>query len=332
LALLAKQKYTNVFLWWRSTLNRLVQVSKEFARWQVNLKREQLHYYQTLLTEAVRAFVEGTIPIDQVRKLQAMLLQLYAINKKGVQVRSKFFANGFHENPTFFHIQKERKRGGRKYIKSFSTELGEQVHGKEIYPAIYQQYRSMFAMVPIQTQSIDTLLVDGLMPVLSPDDRADLAVPFTIEEVSQALRLVNHKATAGVTGFNTQWVWHFKALLVPELVNVFNYIWTHYKSDMLFWQSIGIMLAKNQDVTSISNSRLIHLFNFEYKILTKCLQLRIMKCIMPILHPNQCGLPTSPPISVILAQLREVIHHAHLFNEEHAAILTLDISRAFDDL
>jgi exonuclease III len=331
-AVLRKTKYVNRFLWWRYTMNRLEQVSKEYCRWKAKLKYDQLYYYQGLLSEAVEAFIQGTGTLDAVRKFQAMIVKLYTNQKKGVLLRSKFNAVGIEEPPTYIHVKKERNRGGKKFISTFVNERGEIARGKAVYKAIYRQYSEVFANTPINEKVLSEFLAEVHMPVLTQDAHTLLEAPFTAEEVTQALKLVNHKATAGSSGINAQWAWQFKHLIVSDLVQVFNYIWEHSKSDKKFWESIGILLPKNTATTSINNSRLIHLFNWEYKVLTKCVQIRMFQCIMPILHPAQCGLPTSPPLHFILSQIREVIHHAHVLKEEQAAILSLDISRAFDDL
>jgi hypothetical protein len=204
--------------------------------------------------------------------------------------------------------------------------------GKEVYHAIYTQYSEVFLSSKVNVEVLTKFLASVNLPLISEEDQRLLEANFTAEEILTALKSMNHSATAGETGLNVKWVLHFKHLFINDFVQVCNYIWDNYKSDSKFWSSIGILISKNTGAPSIDNSRLIHLFNWEYKVITKCIQRRLLSCIKEIIHPNQCGLPQSPPISFLLAQIREFIHHANLLQEKQAAILLLDISRAFDDL
>ena len=91
------------------------------------------------------------------------------------------------------------------------------------------------------------------------------------------------------------------------------------------------MPKKDKDLLDIKNYRPISLLTVDYKIIAKTMANRLKNCIDSVIHPDQSGFLKGRNIGNNVRLLLDVIEYTD-FNKLPAAVLLLDIEKAFDSV
>jgi retron-type reverse transcriptase len=91
------------------------------------------------------------------------------------------------------------------------------------------------------------------------------------------------------------------------------------------------LVPKINSPASMNYFRPISLLNCVTKIVTKLLENRLQKVIIPLVHTNQYGFIKSRTIQNCLAWAFEYIYHCH-HSKRQIVILKLDFTKAFDTI
>jgi len=98
-------------------------------------------------------------------------------------------------------------------------------------------------------------------------------------------------------------------------------------SPSLYEAHVCLLLKKEKDSTGPANYRPISLLNFDHKILTKVLAIRLNKYIATIIHPDQAGFIPGRLSFFNVRQLLNVMYSDRTDNIQ-AAVMTLDAQKA----
>ena len=94
---------------------------------------------------------------------------------------------------------------------------------------------------------------------------------------------------------------------------------------------ITLLPKKDKDLLDIKNYRPISLLTVDYKIIAKTMANRLKNCIDSVIHPDQSGFLKGRNIGNNVRLLLDVIEYTD-FNKLPAAVLLLDIEKAFDSV
>ncbi len=99
----------------------------------------------------------------------------------------------------------------------------------------------------------------------------------------------------------------------------------------LYEANISLILKKNKDETDRASYRPIALQNFDRKVVTKILAIRLNKHLSSIIHPDQTGFI---PVRLSLFNAPRLLNtiYANHTKANEAAILSLDAQKAFDQV
>lgn len=90
-------------------------------------------------------------------------------------------------------------------------------------------------------------------------------------------------------------------------------------------------IYKKKDKREISNYWPITLHNTDYKLLTKCLAIQLMKHIPSMIHPNQAGFIPNRSIFDHVRLAKSIINYAEVMDIDRA-IVALDQEKAYDKI
>ena len=331
--LFLKRHYFYATSWWEKVVSHFTFVSKTYIRQNTHERNERCYYCQQLLDAAVSEFCQGRIGVEEVRRLQAQLYQVLHEYKQGVKIRSNFQQLGITEEANYKHLEQERRRGKMQYWTQYCQRDGSLVQGHAIYKSVYNDFRdALQTIAPPNHDAISAWLDQFTFPQLSHDEVSTLMDDFTLNELEVAITQMNRRTSAGLSGMNLAWLYHFRHLLFPELIIIFNEIKNTHRSNARFWTALGVLLVKQPGVPAFDNVRLISIFSMAYKLLTKCIQLRLKRTIIRVLHPSQGGISGTNPMAFILSQLRELIQYKDMFKGPAVGIMLVDLQRAFDNV
>ena len=107
--------------------------------------------------------------------------------------------------------------------------------------------------------------------------RADLDLPFTIEELNSILSKTATNKSPGLDGLLYEFYVIFKDTLSPTLLEIYNGILENiiYPADMDFNHSVTILLPKKGDAKFLDNWRPLSLSNYDGKMLSKMIANRL---------------------------------------------------------
>jgi len=114
----------------------------------------------------------------------------------------------------------------------------------------------------------------------------------TIQELTEALKLMNRNKSPGPDGLTAELYSFFWSSLGPVLVQVLNE--SYRESELCESTNVSVtrLVHKSDDKRDLKNWRPISLFNLDYKIGSKALSLRLSKVLEVIIDSDQsCSVP-----------------------------------------
>ncbi len=121
-------------------------------------------------------------------------------------------------------------------------------------------------------------LLDGL-PTLSPEQRADLELPFTQGEVQEAVEAAASSKAPGLDGLSYEFYKYTFGFVVSPLLDGLNAMLNGGLLSPSLRHGVVRLLPKVPGVPMALQLRLITLLNTDYKLLTKMM----VACLLPLL-------------------------------------------------
>jgi hypothetical protein len=269
-----------------------------------------------------------TVPETNFRNiLKAHLLKLLDYKRIYWQKRCtvRWFQVG-DGNTQFFHtVATERYR--RNSIATIKLEDGTVVEdhvGKEA--ALFLAYKQRLGC-----SDPPNMLFDLEAIIKKVEGLEELTVPFTTDEIDQAVKEMPTDRAPGPDGFNGCFLkscWHIVKHDFYKLIMDF------YEGDLdLESLNTGFitLIPKCQSPETVNDYRPITLLNCCLKLLTKLLANRLQRVILRIVHKNQYGFLRSRSIQDCIAWAFEYIHQCQSSGRK-VLLLKLDFAKAFDTI
>ena len=154
----------------------------------------------------------------------------------------------------------------------------------------------------------------------------------TLEECGKALYNMKNGKSPGCDGFTTEFCKFFWVNIKYLVVDSINY--AHSTGKLSVDQKRGVITLipkKDKTRTLLKNWRPISLLNTDYKILAKCLALRLHKVLPSIINSDQTGFIKGRYIGENIRTIADIIQFTSLRNMP-GIILLLDFEKAFDTI
>lgn len=155
---------------------------------------------------------------------------------------------------------------------------------------------------------------------------------FTVRDLEAALKTMKAGKSPGPDGLPAEFYRRFWPIIGNWLLKSFLSSFEKGRlSTEQYRGAVTLIPKKNKDKRFIDGWRPITLLNLDYKILAKCLALRIRDVIPKLIDLDQSGFVYGRYIGVNLRNTQDVISH-FLGEEEGGLVVSVDFAAAFDTL
>ena len=265
----------------------------------------------------------------EILEAEASLLALLNDELEGRKIRSRIKWMEEGETPSSFFLKSENQKFQKHFMSSVWNAEGREVFSLPDLIAAHEYfYSALFSDEPIDDDSQD-LLISYISRSLSEEDRELCEGLVTLQELTEALKLMNRNKSPGPDGLTVEFYSLFWESLGPLLVEVLNESYRESELCESMKVSVTRLVHKSDDKRNLKNWRPISLLNLDYKIGSKALSLRLSKVLEGIIDSDQsCSVPNRSIFSN-LALLRDTLSYIE-WSGEKGILVSLDQEKAFD--
>ena len=275
---------------------------------------------------------------DALYKRENILLQIDLFEQertKSAQTRARMRWVEEGDKNTKFFLNLEKSKANAKLIPKLVLEdnviLTDQFEILNAQKKYYEELYSDDHYSVNTAEETDLFLEHCNAPKLNDEQVVHCEGDVTTEEMANALKNMNNGSSPGLDGLSTEFMKVFWCKLYLILVNAFNT--SFQKGTLSYSQSSAVITlvhkGKELPKSNLSSWRPISLTNTDYKILAKCLAIRLSAVIPSIVSDDQVGYVKGRNISTNLRIIDDVIDHLRIKNRT-GVLLALDFSKAFD--
>ncbi len=307
------------------------QKNKERREFKCNLESELKKVENDLQTHL------SSDKLELYESLKAELEKVTEFETNGAILRSRVEWAEAGEKNTKYFLNLEKKNAIDKLITQLELSDGTLISDpkaileeeKRFYVNLYSDTDQKDAA--IWQEAIESFTSDGVTP-LSDANKDICEGLITEKECVECLREMKRGKSPGSDGFTVefyQFFWqHIKDLVVESI----NYGYNNGELSVDQKRGIITLIPKKGKIrTLLKNWRPISLLNTDYKILTKCLALRLHKVLPSIIDLDQTGFLKGRYIGENIRTVADIIEYTSIKNQP-GIILLLDFEKAFDTI
>jgi hypothetical protein len=269
------------------------------------------------------------IPIE----METIKLELELINNEKTKAsifRSKCDWSEHGEKNSKFFLNLEKHNYSNKTISKLEVNNKEIIDEKEINENIKDYYQQLYSKTDCNMQLLDDISID--LPKLSENDMIKTNGSITETEALKALKTLSNGKTPGIDGLTTdfyKFFWNNIKSLVLQSIN-----YAYKKGEMSKDQKLGIISLspkKNKIRLLLKNWRPITLLTVDYKIIAKCLAIRLEDILPHYISQNQFGYVKDRYIGEnirCVIDINEICKN----NNIQGLALQIDFEKAFDSI
>ncbi len=166
---------------------------------------------------------------------------------------------------------------------------------------------------------------------LKDNERIELDMPISVEELDKALDKANIKSAPGVDGFSYRFIKCFWNIYRYPLFAVATDGLEDNSLPSFFKTAIIKLIPKKGDVTHIKNWRPISLLSNFYKIISWVINTRLQKIVDRVMSRAQKGFTKSRQIQEVIINVMETMDYCSK-NGIKGVIVSIDQAKAFDSV
>ena len=198
------------------------------------------------------------------------------------------------------------------YEKLYTSSLGKETEDIVVKESFFNESERVAKLTEVDRESCEGLI--------------------TAAELRECLKTFSRNKTPGMDGFSFEFYLTFWDVIESLLINCFNF--SYESGEMSITQRQGVITLipkKDRNVELLKNWRPLAMLNFDYKLLTKCLALRLKTVLHKIIHKDQTGFLKERYIG---ENINKVLNISSIIKESNlnAYLMTVDFEKAFDYL
>lgn len=227
----------------------------------------------------------------------------------------------------FFQNMMDRKQTIE--LDQIQLQTGEILTGSILESYLREYYQEQFA--PNNTSNESDAFFNEI-PKLNENDKLSLEDQYTFAEFKLSTETMARNTAPGMDGLTPEFYNHFKSLIVPDLLEVFNS--THINNEPFpsSWTTQVLkLIPKTGNNKDINNWRAISLCNADYKIIMKSIANRLKVVIGTVVDIDQSYCIPGRTIYDNVMVAKYIFDYHDKMNLP-LGMLTLDQSKAFDNV
>ena len=170
------------------------------------------------------------------------------------------------------------------------------------------------------------------LPKISVENKIVTDLPLTLEELTNAIKLMKTGKSPGSDGLSTDF---YKFFWNDLKINVFKSLDSAYSRNLMSEEQrravLRLIPKKDKNITDLKNWRPISLLNTDYKILAHALSHRLQKVLPEIISKDQNAYMKGRFIGYNIRTILDIIEITNT-NKLKTSIAFLDFEKAFDKL
>ena len=241
-----------------------------------------------MLEEELKQLGDNDSDSEHMKKLRNELDELYSLNAKGAQIRSraKYIEEGEQNSKFFLGLEKSRQKSN--IINCLSVGENDVTKDEDILDAAAKFYDELYKSKCISDNIIDECMNDvDIMSTLTKEESNTLDGKILYQECESVVKKLAPNKSPGLDGISNEFYKTFRSDIGKLIVDSFNE--SYEKRELTESQRTAViaLLYKKGDAKLLKNYRPISLTNSDYKILAFCLANRLQSVIKNIIHPSQ---------------------------------------------
>ena len=301
-------------------------------RKELKLKLEKDLY--NIENELQRGISEADV--ERYHYIKEELEKLEELETKGAILRSKAKWAETGEKNTKYFLNLEKKNAIDKHIYQLQLETGEITNDqKQILLEQKRFYKTLYSDPHTCDSDITNIENDIFtygLPKLTVEEQNICEGLITEEECLKALKNMKNGKSPGCDGFTVEFYKLFWRNIKTLLIKSINYAFEYGKLSIDQRRGIITLIPKRgKKRILLKNWRPITLLNTDYKILTKCLAIRLHSVLPSIINLDQTGFLKDRYIGENIRTIADIIEYTSL-KHQPGIILLLDFEKAFDTI
>ena len=318
--------------WWDDCKSRFKVVLKDYSKKRahkrhkgINELEEEIQYFTRL--ESIAFDPAPFTSILRVKK--DFLSSLISYKQEGYKIRSKAVQLDESERPSIHFLKREYARGKKKSINKLLGKDGVVYEDIDsILRVVREFYSELFSGEEIDFSQANVFLTD--IPKLNDFDWDSCEGLLSFDECLSAVKAMQNGKSPGLDGLPCEFYKKFFYLFGCSLVKLYNLcFWLGSLSPTQRMSIMTLLCKKFEKDLLLEFWRPISLLNVEFKIVSKCMSLRMRKVLPSIIGVDQSCSVMGRSIADNCHLLRNIVDYVES-KSMGAALVNLDFAKAFD--
>ena len=315
---------------WEYMKTQVKQASIDYSKNSTSEKRliiAQLSEKVAELEETYENLSENSL--DLLYKTKNDLSDLCDERANSLIFRSKVRWYEMGEKNTKYFMSLEKKRFNARTMNIMKNAKGECIYNdRDILKLQREYYQELFTKDP----SVNFDLRNETGIVIDSECVAASNIPFSIQEITQAIRNLKNGKTPGCDGLPIEWYKVFWIDIREMFQKLITAVYLNRKTSGSTKEGIINLIPKpGKDSSEIKNLRPITLLNCDYKVMEKLIANRMEVAMNDIISNDQQGFMKNRSIIKNIRKISELIRIAEE-EDVPAMILQIDWSKCFDKI
>ena len=273
----------------------------------------------------------------EISRIKQELEEIISTETKGSIMRSKiqFYEEGEKSSKYFLNL--EKRNYNSKNIRRIQNDNGDLLtDNNAILNCEATFYDNLYRSAKLNNNSAEynDLLYNNInhIPKLTEEDKEDLDKEITEQEILAALKTCKNGKSPGLDGLPVEFYKVFWLDIKEVFVKCIKYSLSIQSLSVSQRRGIiSLIPKKEKNILLLRNWRPLSLLNADYKILAKCIALRLKMYIQKLIYCDQTGFLKERYIGENINKIFNIMDIT-LQDDIEGLLMSIDFEKAFDHL
>jgi exonuclease III len=308
-----------------------ITMSSEKKKKTINRLKALEETLQTLETERDTTGIER----EEIKQIREEIEKIQEEKTKGAIIRCKVRWYEEGEKSTKYFLNLEKRNYNKKIISRLKDRNNQvMTEPKEIQEELHNFYKKLYSSRQRENDVTTDFnpILSAIEAKLTDEKSAELEGPIAEAELLEALKSTPNGKSPGSDGLNAEFYKIFWTDIKEVLLNSINQAFT--LGELNTTQKHGVITLlpkKGKDPLQLKNWRPISLLNQDYKLIAKCIALRIKKHLKSLIHNDQTGFMKGRYIGENINKILSIMEYVDK-EDIPAIVASVDFEKAFDSM